>query len=132
MQKLIIRNSEWLRGYQVTPSDMRPGFMEWNPQLLELEGSRYDVQGLYCRLLGVQDSHIRGHWAVAHARRIDKDLKKELKWLFSRRYACGVSRVAQKIMDINYDYATTDAQKIEQLKPIFAAHGVEIEYRDDE
>lgn len=36
-----------------------------------------------------------------------------------------------KAIEINDDCNTTDAEKIELLKPIFAAHGVEIEYRED-
>ena len=107
MKKLIIKNSEWLRGGMSYLFD---------------SGSRcYCVQGILCKQTGVSDDDMD---CCINVELLDK-VPEGAEWLLD-------ATVSSKIAVINDDTYTTDAEKIAALKPIFAEHGVEIEYREDE
>ena len=92
MQKLTIKNSEWLRGTD------------------KVESGRFCAAGIA-------------------AEKNKQNFRRPIERLFP---LTNFIDLLVDTMDINDDPATTDAEKIELLKPIFAAHGVEIEHREDE
>ena len=110
--KLVIKNSEWLRGEM--------------SYLFDSATNRYSVDSLLlkeCGALGdLMDSYIS---LECFRNQEGYHVPKELIWLLD-------PVISSKIAVINDDPDTTDAEKIKLLKPIFAAHGVEIEWRESE
>lgn len=127
--KLTIKNSEWLRG-----TGKRDG---WYGVLFH--NGCYCAQGIYCKLQGVTDAAMTDEIRVACIVKGDERNSPDgIKWLISRngktlsgksRFVASLSAI--QIEAINDNTKTTDTEKIELLKPIFADHGVEIEYRED-
>lgn len=121
--KLIIKNSEWMRG---------TGKIEgvYGGKLYDPDSECLCVQGLYCRELdmplhvmedavSVHEVHGCFHW----------DSNQKSNWLVDG-YG-NQSAEAMKVEKINDNTSTTDEEKIALLTPIFAAHGVEIEYLEE-
>lgn len=117
---LVIRASEWLRGTGAENSGL---YRDGRCCCLGLDARRcgFDVAALRGRNVPVQLMGL--NQTTAHGEYVTR-------WVTPAHISH--REMTARAMSVNDDKATSDEEKIAALRPIFAKHGIEIDWRPNE
>jgi len=124
MRTLVIRDSEWLRGN---------GFGVLWTQPYDGSPTRYCCLGLDLRDRGVELTEVYstpGRLRVAAPESCPREYAQD--WVDESKVNPSDNADSNQAVDINDNSHTTDDEKIEALRPIFASKGIELDWRPNE
>jgi hypothetical protein len=112
---LVIRASEWARGRS-------------EPTAMLTDAGRYCCLGLDARRCGVPDDAMRGRLSPIGLPHCHRPTGYAARWIAGTRNSADSAGA----IDLNDTMGLTDEERIHALRPIFAKHGITIDWRPNE
>lgn len=137
MKTLVIRSSEWARGKIKRYDDPHQVHTNW---LFDPYRNKSCCLGIHAFQCGISKAELRMEATPDELSVSAIKMATDFPWAqiavyeeFNEEYVItNCSREINVAMKINDDRDLTDDERIAQLRPVFAKHGWEIEWRPDE